>query len=160
MSEENRMDRRQFLKVATWAIGVLIGAGMGIPAVAYLIGPALEQTEEQGWIPLGSATKVELGTPTLFKARIERKTGWIVNEEELSIYVFTDNGRDFLAMSNICTHLGCRVRWIGEREQFFCPCHNGIFDEEGVVVAGPVPRPLDRYEVKVEDGQLFVGRLI
>lgn len=160
MSEETTIGRRQFLSVATWAIGVLIGAGMGIPAVAYLIGPALEQTEEQGWIPLGSASKVELGTPTLFKAKIERKTGWIVNEEELSIYVFTDTGRDFLAMSNICTHLGCRVRWIGEREQFFCPCHNGIFDKEGGVVAGPVPRPLDRYEVKVEDGQLFIGRLI
>lgn len=160
MSEENTMDRRKFLSVATWAIGVLIGAGMGIPAIAYLIGPALEQTEEQGWIPLGSASKVELGTPTLFKARVERKTGWIVNEEELSIYVFTDNGRDFLAMSNICTHLGCRVRWIGEREQFFCPCHNGIFDKEGGVVAGPVPRPLDRYEVKVEDGQMYIGRLI
>jgi Rieske Fe-S protein len=114
----------------------------------------MEQGQE--WIRLGSASKVELGVPTLFKARIQRKTGWIVNEEELAIYVRTDNGRDFVAMSNVCTHLGCRVRWISDDDQFFCPCHNAVFDSEGGVVAGPPPRALDRYEVKVEDGQLFV----
>jgi Rieske Fe-S protein len=72
------------------------------------------------------------------------------------VYVLTENGRDFVAMSNICTHLGCRVRWITEREQFYCPCHNGVFDREGNVVSGPPPRPLDRYETKVEEGQLFI----
>jgi Rieske Fe-S protein len=59
-------------------------------------------------------------------------------------------------MSNICTHLSCRVRWVAERGQFFCPCHNGVFDKEGLVVSGPPPRPLDRYEVKVEGDQLFI----
>jgi Rieske Fe-S protein len=92
----------------------------------------------------------------LFKAKIERKTGWIVSEEEISAFILTENGRDFIAMSNICTHLGCRVRWIADRQQFLSPCHNGIFDNNGNVVSGPPPRPLDRYEVKVENGQLFI----
>jgi Rieske Fe-S protein len=92
----------------------------------------------------------------LFKFTVERKTGWIVNEEEISVYVLTDNGRDFIAMSNICTHLGCRVRWISDQEEFFCPCHNGVFDKQGKVVSGPPPRPLDRYEVKVENDQILV----
>jgi Rieske Fe-S protein len=144
------------MSAVTWAIGALIGVGLGIPAIAYLIGPALRRSEEQIWIRLGSASKVELGIPTLFKARIERKTGWIVTEQELSVYVRTDNGRDFVAMSSICTHLGCRVRWISDQEQFFCPCHTAAFDQEGNVVTGPPPRPLDRYEVKEEDGQLYV----
>jgi len=144
------------MSVVTWAIGALISAGLGIPAIAYIVGPALQREEAQEWIRLGSTAKVELGTPTLFKTRIERKTGWIVNEEELSVYVLTDNGRDFIAMSNICTHLGCRIRWVADTEQFFCPCHNGVFDKNGEIVAGPVPRPLDRYEVKVEDEQLHI----
>ena len=70
--------------------------------------------------------------------------------------MLTDNGRDFLAMSNICTHLGCRVRWIADQEQFFCPCHNGVFDKDGTVVSGPPPRPLDRYEVKVEGETVYI----
>jgi Rieske Fe-S protein len=99
---------------------------------------------------------VEIGIPTLFKAKVKLQTGWIIEEQELSVYVLTDNARDYVAMSNICTHLACRVRWISDREQFFCPCHNAIFDKEGNVVAGPPPRPLDRYETKVEDGQLYI----
>ena len=156
MSEETEVSRRNFLSVATWSIAGFIGAAMAIPAIAYIIGPALKRTDTQNWIRLGSASKVELNTPTLFKTTVERQTGWIVNEEELSFYVLTENGRDYIAMSNICTHLGCRVRWITEDEDFFCPCHNGVFDKEGKVIAGPPPRPLDRYEVKVEDDQLYV----
>jgi menaquinol-cytochrome c reductase iron-sulfur subunit len=156
MHETNRLDRRQFLSTLTWAIGGLISAGLGIPAIAYIIGPAAQRTQSQNWIRLGSTAKIELGTPTLFKARITRQTGWIENEEELSAYVSTDNGRDFVAMSNICTHLGCRVRWVSAQGEFFCPCHNGVFDKGGNVVSGPPPRPLDRFEVKVEDDQLFI----
>ena len=156
MARIKRFSRRDFLGFATWAIGGIISAGMGIPAVAYIVGPALQRNEAQEWIRLGSTKKIELGTPTLFKTKIERQTGWIVNEEEISIYVLTENGRDFVAMSNICTHLGCRIRWIDDREEFFCPCHNGVFDKDGGIVAGPVPKPLDRFETKVEDNQLFV----
>ena len=158
MSEKKEIDRRTFLGMATWAIGGLIGAGFGIPAIAYIISPAKSKDEAQNWIRLGSVSKIELGTPTLFKTKIARQTGWITDEEELSIYVLTENGRDFVAMSNICTHLGCRVRWISDQEQFFCPCHNAGFSKSGDVIAGPPPRPLDQYQVKEEDGQLFVLR--
>jgi menaquinol-cytochrome c reductase iron-sulfur subunit len=133
-----------------------LSAGLGIPAVAYIVGPALQQEETQEWIPLGSTSKVELGTPTLFKANIVRKAGWITSEEELSVYLLTEDGRDFVAMSNICTHLGCRVRWIADQSQFFCPCHNAIFDKEGNVLQGPPPGPLDRFEVRVEEGTLYI----
>lgn len=154
--QKKEVSRRDFMQTIIWAIGGLISLGMGIPAVAYVIGPAIKRNQDQNWIRLGSTSKVELGVPTLFKTKIRRQTGWIVNEEELSIYVLTDNGRDFIAMSNICTHLGCRVRWIVEQDEFFCPCHNGIFDKEGTVIDGPPPRPLDRYEVKIENDQLFI----
>lgn len=141
---------------ATLAIGGLISLGLGIPAIAYIIAPALKRVESQEWIRLGTASKVEIGIPTLFKTKIERQTGWINNETEISIYVYTENGRDFVAMSNVCTHLGCRVRWNTDQGQFFCPCHNAVFDKNGNVVAGPPPRPLDRFEINVEDDQLFI----
>jgi menaquinol-cytochrome c reductase iron-sulfur subunit len=156
MGKLDRLNRRDFMKTATGAIAGLITVGMAIPAVAYIVGPALKKNETEEWIALGSASKVEIGTPTLFKTKIERQTGWILNVSEVSVYVVTEDGREYVAMSNTCTHLGCRVRWITDQDQFFCPCHNATFDKDGQVVAGPPPRPLDRYEVKVEDDQLYI----
>jgi menaquinol-cytochrome c reductase iron-sulfur subunit len=150
------VNRRAFLSSVTVAIGAIITAGLGIPAVAYIVGPALKKAEEEEWIPIGSTSKVELGTPTLFKAKVERQTGWITDEDEITVYLLTEDSRDYVAMSNICTHLGCRVRWIDDQDQFFCPCHNAIFGKDGSVVEGPPPRPLDRFEVKVEDDTIYI----
>jgi menaquinol-cytochrome c reductase iron-sulfur subunit len=144
------------MSFVTWAVGALISLGLGIPGVAYVVGPALQRQQEGEWIRLGSTAKVDLGTPTLFKATIERRTGWIVNEEEIFFYILTENGRDYIAMSNICTHLGCRVRWLQDQGQFFCPCHNAAFSKDGSVLSGPPPRPLDTYPLKVEEDQIFV----
>lgn len=152
-----RMSRRKFLSRATTSIVAGIGALMGIPTVAYLVSPA----KARGGlgvdaIPLGPVSKVPVGEPTLFKATIERKTGWVTQAEELSFYVTTEDGRNFTAMSNVCTHLGCRVRWVGDEDQFFCPCHNAAFERNGTVASGPPPRALDQFDLSVEDGQLFV----
>ncbi|MBM3181301.1 MAG: ubiquinol-cytochrome c reductase iron-sulfur subunit [Chloroflexi bacterium] len=156
-SEDKQLGRRNFMKVAIAGIGGLIGAALGLPAIPYIMGPAL-QKESDDWIQLGSISKVELNIPTLFKKTIETQTGWINTEEEISAYVLTSNGQDYVVMSNVCTHLACRVRWIPEKDSFFCPCHNGVFAKDGTVVAGPPPRPLDRFESKVEDGVIFIKR--
>jgi Rieske Fe-S protein len=154
--DKKGISRRDFMKFMIGALGGLIGLGYGLPAIAYVVAPALAKSQAQQWIQLGAVSKIELGTPTLFKVNITRQTGWIVNQEELSIYVLTEDGRDFVAMSNVCTHLGCRIRWIADQNQYFCPCHNGVYDKRGNVVSGPPPRPLDQYQTKVENDQLFI----
>ncbi len=151
---DNELSRRKFLSRAIGLIGALITAGFGVPAVAYLLGTTRQRGHVQTWVPLGAASKVEVGTPALFKASVERTTGWVTQTDELSVYVITDNGRDYVALSNVCTHLGCRVRWVAEQDTFFCPCHNATFDAQGEVLSGPPPRPLDRFAVRVEEGQL------
>ena len=156
MGDKKELSRRNFMQTAIWGIGGLIGIGFGAPAVAYIAGPALKNQQVQAWMRLGPTSKVELGTPTLFSFTIQTQTGWILNSEEISVYVLSTDGRSFIAMSNICTHLGCHIRWIAEQNHFFCPCHNGVFDKSGNVVSGPPPRPLTRYDVKVENGELFV----
>jgi len=156
MGEPDELSRRNFMQTAIWGIGGLIGIVFGASAVAYVVGPSLKKLQTETWVRLGPTSKVELGIPTLFTFTIQTQTGWIENTEELSVYVLSVDGRTYIAMSNICTHLGCRVRWITEQDQFFCPCHNGVFDISGNVVAGPPPRPLDRYDVKVENDQLYV----
>jgi len=41
------------------------------------------------------------------------------------------------AFNSTCPHLGCRVHWQAERQRFFCPCHNGVFNADGVATEGP-----------------------
>jgi len=151
------VDRRKFLSRATLGIGAAIGLGWAVPGVAYVLGPAKKKSGNAEWIPLGAAAKVEIGLPSLFKARIVKTSGWVSSEQEVAVYVVTDDGREFRGFSNICTHLGCRVRWVTEQNGFFCPCHNAIFGPDGEVVDGPPPRALDEFPIKVEDGQIFVS---
>ena len=50
--------------------------------------------------------------------------------------------------------------WEDGKNEFLCPCHNSLFAIDGKVISGPAPRPLDRYETKVEGNKLLVGKLI
>lgn len=62
-----------------------------------------------------------------------------------------------LAVSQVCTHLGCIVKWDGERQRFQCPCHDGFFDQSGKVISGPPPAPLEPLDVKIAEDRLIVG---
>ena len=154
--EQSEISRRSFLATTIAVIGGVITIGIAIPSIIYIVGPALAKGKEEEWYRLGPTSKVEIGVPTLYKVKITQQAGWISSEEEIAVYVITENGRDFIALSNVCTHLGCRVRWITDRGIFFCPCHNGVFRKSGEVESGPPPKPLDQYELKVEDDLIYI----
>ncbi|GAB4503808.1 MAG: Rieske (2Fe-2S) protein [Anaerolineales bacterium] len=61
------------------------------------------------------------------------------------------------AFSLICTHLGCVVEWQNNKKEFYCPCHDGRYDEFGDVLAGPPPIPLEQVAVRIEGDQVIVG---
>lgn len=66
---------------------------------------------------------------------------------------------DYLALSSVCPHLGCRVHWEPQHDRFFCPCHNGAFDRSGRATEGPpasAGQHLIRFPVKVDRGMLLV----
>jgi len=64
----------------------------------------------------------------------------------------------FIAWVGVCTHLDCNVLWVPEKKRFFCACHDGWYDENGMNVSGPPPRPLRRLEASVEGDRLVVRR--
>jgi Rieske Fe-S protein len=61
------------------------------------------------------------------------------------------------AFSMICTHLGCTIEWQAGQSEFYCPCHDGRFDQFGEVTAGPPPVPLEQFPVRVTNDQVIVG---
>jgi cytochrome b6-f complex iron-sulfur subunit len=62
-----------------------------------------------------------------------------------------------VALSAVCTHLGCIVQWEKDKQTFLCPCHAGRYSPDGAVVAGPPPRPLAKIPFTVANGKITVG---
>jgi menaquinol-cytochrome c reductase iron-sulfur subunit len=64
--------------------------------------------------------------------------------------------QQFIAFSVNCAHLGCPVTWLQDARLFVCPCHGGVYYEDGRVAAGPPPQPLATYSVRINAGQVEV----
>jgi cytochrome b6-f complex iron-sulfur subunit len=79
----------------------------------------------------------------------------------------------FLALWTKCPHLGCTVPWRPDENvmnstgisdqsfatvgKFHCPCHNSMYNRYGEVLAGPAPRPMDRFPVSIKNGHVIVA---
>lgn len=63
----------------------------------------------------------------------------------------------FVGLSAVCTHKGCILNWDEKRRTLTCPCHGGLFDVGGNVLAGPPQRPLTRLRAEVLDGEIYLG---
>jgi cytochrome b6-f complex iron-sulfur subunit len=66
-------------------------------------------------------------------------------------------GGDLIALSAVCTHLGCIVQWEKDKQDFLCPCHGGHYTAEGAVISGPPPKPLVKLPVTVTNGIITIG---
>ena len=66
-------------------------------------------------------------------------------------------GGDLIALSAVCTHLGCIVQWEKNKQDFLCPCHGGLYTAEGTVISGPPPKPLTKLPFTVTNGIITVG---
>jgi Rieske Fe-S protein len=64
----------------------------------------------------------------------------------------------YQAFIAICTHLDCTVTFLSEKKMFYCACHDGWYDENGVNVAGPPPSPLRQLIVTIEGGNMIIHR--
>ncbi len=81
------------------------------------------------------------------------------NEEETAILIRTKDG-EFYAYGQKCTHLACPVYYAKEANRLECPCHEGGFSVvTGDVLYGPPPRPLDKVEIEIRNGEVWaIGR--
>lgn len=67
------------------------------------------------------------------------------------------NGARYMLSIGLCTHLGCIPSWRPSQKQFVCACHGGVFDESGVNLFGPPPRPLDIPPFRIDGTKLVLG---
>lgn len=145
--------RRRFLARVSYALGGLAALLAGLPVIGAFLSPVRREQPEAwrqvgalGDFPIGETVMVEYVDPEpLPWAGFSAKTGaWVRRESETG----------FTAFSMYCTHTACPVTWSQGAELFLCPCHGGTFYPDGQVAAGPPPRPLDRFAVRVRGGRV------
>jgi menaquinol-cytochrome c reductase iron-sulfur subunit len=147
--------RRKFLVRITGLVVGLGGAVASWPLFRSLVPNVLYEPPK----------RFKIGSP-------ERYQQGVTFIDEHRIYLFRQ-GSNFFAISGICTHLGCTVKFSPFKRaeeqtvrnvtfeslgEFLCPCHGSKFHGEGTNYAGPAPRPLKCFHIEVSpaDGQLVV----
>lgn len=141
------MNRRNFLKIAGGGIAALASATLGKMVVHKIF-----SRKRQQWIRAGAVSQFVPGKPEKATLQETARGG----RNTFSAWVIKKNEHEIIAFDPLCTHIECEYEWKNEKKQFFCPCHDGWFDMEGNVLAGPPPRALYRYETKVENGTLYI----
>jgi menaquinol-cytochrome c reductase iron-sulfur subunit len=146
--------RRLFTRITVAAVGA-IGALAAIPVLGFVLAPLVRPARPTwrsvgavGSFPIGQTVKVDFTDPSpLPWSGITAKTAaWLRRVGE----------NEFIAFSINCRHLGCPVRWVAGAKLFMCPCHGGVYYEDGSVAAGPPPEPLARYAVRVNAGEVEI----
>jgi len=152
--------RRNFLITLGIALNAIAAAVLALPLVGYLAG-ALRTRKEQAWITLGPVNDFPIGQTRLATYENPFTVPWDGETGRVPCWVRRVATDKFQVFAINCTHLGCPVRWFPESRLFMCPCHGGVYYEDGEHASGPPPRGLYEYEHKIEGDKLLVrgGRL-
>jgi menaquinol-cytochrome c reductase iron-sulfur subunit len=148
--------RRNFSAIAIHGIWAVIIAALGGPAAAYLLIPA-KFRRKNDFVEAGDITQLRPQVPLEVAFRRNRVDGWRVVSEKSTAWVVKLPDNNVVAYAPQCTHLGCAYHWDQRRTRFVCPCHNSVFSVDGKVQEGPAPRPLDRYQTRIEGNKLLLG---
>ena len=133
--------RRIFLSLLLGTVAAVFSASLLYPLFQFLWPPAAKTGGEGSVaIPL---EEMRVGQSRVVPIRGEPVL--LIREENKVV-----------ALSAVCTHLGCIVKWEEENKRLFCPCHAAIFDVNGNVLGGPAPRPLPSFQAKIVGDRIMV----
>jgi Rieske Fe-S protein len=151
--------RRTFLWWATVLLGTAAAVLLVVPFVIYVLA-ALWHKREPEWVDLGPVDRFPVNETRLTEFLNEIRQPWDGMVAKTNVYVRRlapqDGKENFLVFAVNCTHLGCPVTWFPQSGLFMCPCHGGVYYENGEHASGPPPRGLYHAVWKVEDGKLWV----
>jgi menaquinol-cytochrome c reductase iron-sulfur subunit len=148
MNEPKTESRRKFLTNLTLGLGALPAAIVAVPVFSALLGPLLQRNKQE-WRKVGDMAEFPIGTTKLVTFINADPLPWAGTTAKSAAWVRRETETDFIAFSANCTHLGCPVRWEAKAELFMCPCHGGVYYKNGAVAAGPPPKPLVQYQIRV-----------
>jgi len=148
--------RRDWLFAAGVAVNVAAGLLLAVPLVGFVFSSFVERKDPRSWISLGPLEAFPEQTTRIATYRNPFTRPWDGQTADIPCWVRHVHSNQFQVFAINCTHLGCPVRWFSESGLFLCPCHGGVYYEDGSRAAGPPPRGLYQYDYKVENGALWV----
>ncbi|MBS1715573.1 MAG: ubiquinol-cytochrome c reductase iron-sulfur subunit [Armatimonadetes bacterium] len=148
--------RRSFLSWSVGAINLAVLGGIFTPVIGF-IGSPLRQKPKDDWIDVIGQDEIPVGATreVRFKAKVVDGYQTVTREYVVFLKRYPEK---IVAFDPACTHLGCRILYKDDQKKYLCPCHGGVFDEDGKVVSGPPPRALTEHAVRIKDGRVFVDR--
>ena len=151
--------RRTFLRWLVAGAGAAASVFLAVPLIRYLVGPL--RLPPVDWWPLGPVSKFPVGQTRFATFDNPIRQPWDGMTAHTGVYVRNlgkgDDGQErFLVFAVNCAHLGCPVEWFPQSGLFMCPCHGGVYYEDGSHASGPPPRGLFHCVPQVKDGQLWV----
>ena len=149
------LNRRAFLNRLSLILSGLIGLVLSVPILAYLLTPLIRRAPGV-WQDVGSVDQFRIGETVEVTIEDPSPLPWAGQTAKTAAWLRRDGVSAFTAFAVNCTHLACPVSWQAQAEIFLCPCHGGGFYGDGRVAAGPPPRPLPRYDVRVQDGNVQI----
>ena len=131
---------------------------LATPVVGYLLSPILrgDRGQYKRWVSLGELDEFPEGQTRLAKFKNPISNSWDGDTDHIPCWVRRIQGEQFQVFAINCAHLGCPVRWFAQSGLFMCPCHGGVYYQDGSRASGPPPRGLFQYEYKVENGHLLI----
>jgi menaquinol-cytochrome c reductase iron-sulfur subunit len=154
--EQRRLrERRRFLTLLSLGAGAVGLAFVGLPVLSFVLAPLFRRVHED-WRAVGAVDSFPIGKTVEVTFRDATDRSWSGATSMSGAWLRRVDEQRFIVFALNCTHLGCPVRWVPDAELFMCPCHGGVYYKDGKVAAGPPPRALSRYEVRVRNGNVEV----
>jgi menaquinol-cytochrome c reductase iron-sulfur subunit len=154
-SDPQMLRRRKFLNGLCIGVGTISLASIFWAVIGFMLAP-LEEENQSIWRSVGKVEDFKIGSTTIVKLEDASSLPWAGYAGQTAAYLRRDTESAFICFSINCTHLGCPVRWIDTAELFMCPCHGGVYYKDGSVAAGPPPKPLPQYKVRIHAGSVEV----
>jgi menaquinol-cytochrome c reductase iron-sulfur subunit len=158
MSEPAEVTRRSVLMKLGILLNGIAGAILAIPIVRYVLSPVSHAMKGgyESWLPLGQLDQFPAGQTRLATYKNPVVTTWDGMTADVACWVRNIDGKKFQVFAVNCAHLGCPVRWFPQSGLFMCPCHGGVYYQDGSRASGPPERGLFEHHYKVESGKLLI----
>ena len=148
--------RRSFMFKLGLGLNVIAASLIAIPVLGFVLSAVVRRKAYQSWIPLGEMTQFPAGQTRLASYHNPFTRPWDGFTSDIPCWVRHIGDQKFQVFAINCAHLGCPVRWFPESGLFMCPCHGGVYYEDGAVASGPPPRGLFEYEYQIRKDVLWV----
>lgn len=150
------ISRRKFFEKLSIVLGGLCAAVIGLPLLGFIFAPLFRKPPSEKWVTIGKPNDFRIGKTVAVTVVDPSPLPWAGVTAKSAVWLRRESENNFIAFSVNCTHLGCPVRWLEGAELFMCPCHGGVYYQDGTVAAGPPPKPLIRYDVRTVNGQVEI----